>query len=295
MESDGRKLWRVIYPALTYWGVNMLISVIFSTGAVAYVMYQSGLTGDWNLEQMVEESVRLLAEYAYEMSIASALLTLPLMLLYRRWDRKRARALGIVRRFEKPSLLSLVPVIILGLASCLLLNNLMNLSGLMQVYEDTAEELAGTLYQGRLVLEILGVGILVPIAEELVFRGLTMARMEEYWGRKYAIALSAMLFAVIHGNLLQGIYTFPLGLLLAYVYDRYHTLLAPVLFHAASNLLSVTASELGYLDFMAESESLYWGITVGMAVVVLGALYWVHEKVFLQEITEEPKDPGDDR
>lgn len=295
MESDGRKFWRVIYPVLTYWGVNMLVSVIFSTGAVAYVMYQSGINGVWDLEQMVEESMRLLVEYTYEMSIASALLTLPLMLLYRRWDQKRTRALGKARRFEKPSLLSLLPVVVLGFASCLLLNNLMNLSGLMLVYEDTAEELAGTLYQGRLVLEILGVGILVPISEELVFRGLTMSRMEEYWGRKYAIVLSALLFAVIHGNLLQGLYTFPLGLLFAYVYDRYHTLLAPVLFHAASNLLSVTASELGYLDFMAESEPLYWGITVGMAVIVLGALYWIHERVFVGEITGEPKDPGDDR
>lgn len=92
------------------------------------------------------------------------------------------------------------------------------------------------------------------------------------------------MFAAIHGNLLQGLYTLPLGLFMGYVYSKYRTLLAPVLFHAAANLLSVTASELGYLNFMADSEPLAWGITVGAAVVVLGCLYVIHDKVWLRGI-----------
>ena len=187
------------------------------------------------------------------------------------------------------------PVIVLGAAACLLLNNLMELSGLMAAYSTAAEELAGTLYQGRLVWEILGVGLLVPLAEELVFRGVTQTRIREYWGRKYAIFLSALMFAGIHGNLLQGLYTMPLGLFMGYVYEKYNTIWAPVALHAAANLLSVTASELGYLNFMAESESLYWGITVGAAVVMLAALYVIHDKVWLRELTEESEPPADGR
>ena len=294
METEGRKLWRAVYPVLTYWAASMVISVIFSMVVVAQVMGQSGAAGVWDLEGMLAESVQRLAGYTYAMSMASALLTLPFMLLYRRWDQKRFQAAGRIRRFAKAPWFQYVPVVILGLSSCLLLNNLMNLSGLMAVYETTAEELSGVLYQGRLVLEVLGIGILVPIVEELVFRGVTMSRLEEYWGRKYAILLSAVLFAVIHGNLLQGLYTLPLGLLLAYVRDRYHSLLAPILLHSAANLLSVTASELGYLNFMAGTEGLYWGITVGAAVVVLAALYWVQEKVWVEELTGESESPEGD-
>lgn len=295
METEGRKLWRVVYPVLTYWGVTLLVSVLFSMGVVTYVVYQNGVSGMLDFEKLMEDALLMLSNYMYEMSIATAVLTLPLMLLYRRWDKKRALRLGKVRRFEKPQPLAYLPVIVLGLASCLLLNNLMNLSGLMGAYDAVAEELSSVLYQGRLVWEILGVGILVPIAEELVFRGVTQSRIEEYWGKKYGIFLSALMFAAIHGNLLQGLYTLPLGLFMGYVYSKYRTLLAPVLFHAAANLLSVTASELGYLNFMADSEPLAWGITVGAAVVVLGCLYVIHDKVWLREFTEESEAPSDGR
>ncbi len=283
-------MWRALYPALAYWGVSMLVSMLFSAGILAYVISQNGLM---SVDSLIEQAVLVMSDYMYEMNIASALAGLPLMLLFRRWDKKRAAHMGGERRFEKVKPGEYVPVLILGVSACILLNNLMNLSGLMGVYQETADELSGVLYQGHLAVEILGVGLLVPAVEELVFRGLTMTRMEEYWGKRNAILLSAFLFAAIHGNILQGLYTLPLGLLLAYVYAKYRSLAAPILFHIAANLISVTASELGYLDFMAKSEPLYWAITVGMAVVVLAALYAIQNRIFVKEITKQPEAPSD--
>lgn len=285
-------MWRVLYPALAYWGVTMLVSLLFSAGVLAYVINQYGML---SMERLIEKSTLILSEYLYEMNIASALAALPLMLWFRRLDQKRAVLKGIQRQFEKVKPVDYIPVAILGISACILFNNLMNLSGLMGVYQQTADELSDAFYQGHLAVEILGVGFLVPVTEELVFRGLTMTRMEEYWGKRNAVLLSAFVFAVIHGNFLQGLYTLPLGLMLGYVYAKYRSMAAPILFHVAANFVSVTASELGYLDFMADSEPLYWGITMGIGVVVLAALYVIQNRIWVKEITRQPEAPLDDR
>ena len=52
------------------------------------------------------------------------------------------------------------------------------------------------------------VGILAPIAEELIFRGAilrVLLNTFEHKGRWIAIALTALIFAFIHGNIAQGV------------------------------------------------------------------------------------------
>lgn len=44
-------------------------------------------------------------------------------------------------------------------------------------------------------------------------------------------------------NVVQGIYAFLLGILLAWICEKYQTIWAPILFHAAANLLSVICTE----------------------------------------------------
>ena len=42
---------------------------------------------------------------------------------------------------------------------------------------------------------------------------------------------------------MQGIYAFLIGILLVYLYERFQTLKAPILFHMAANLTSVLFTE----------------------------------------------------
>ena len=65
------------------------------------------------------------------------------------------------------------------------------------------------------------IGILAPIAEEMVFRGAILRSLLKAFSPQMhwlAIILSALLFGVVHGNLPQGCHAFAIGLLLvAYV------------------------------------------------------------------------------
>ena len=76
--------------------------------------------------------------------------------------------------------------------------------------------------------------ILAPIGEEWVFRRLVLDRIRCY-GEKTAVLVSALLFALFHGNLSQGLYAFLLGCVFAYVYLRTGRLRYCIGLHMAIN------------------------------------------------------------
>lgn len=78
-------------------------------------------------------------------------------------------------------------------------------------------------------------GILAPISEEILFRGLIQRTMLPY-GKKFAIFVSSFTFGLFHGNLVQAPYAFAVGLVLGYVAAEYNILWAMVL-HMINNLL----------------------------------------------------------
>ncbi len=78
-------------------------------------------------------------------------------------------------------------------------------------------------------------GILAPITEEILFRGLIQRTMLPF-GKKFAILVSSLTFGLFHGNLIQTPYAFAVGLVLGYVAAEYNILWAMVL-HMINNLV----------------------------------------------------------
>lgn len=90
-------------------------------------------------------------------------------------------------------------------------------------------------------LGFLAVAVLVPIAEEMLFRGAMLRRLLEvtgYRGRWAAIVVVAAIFGAVHGNIPQGINAFALGLLLGWLYVRTRSIVPGVAFHIATNSFS---------------------------------------------------------
>lgn len=86
--------------------------------------------------------------------------------------------------------------------------------------------------------------ILGPICEELAFRGVTMGyakRAMSFWA---ANIVQALLFAAMHMNLVQGSYTFFMGLLLGYLVNKSGSLLMGIIIHIAFNAMGVLGSSL---------------------------------------------------
>ena len=118
----------------------------------------------------------------------------------------------------------------------LLWSGIMNL---MQIQNYFSNETQESLLASQMAWQILGLGVLVPFAEELVFRWLTYTRMKKFFPVKIAVFLSCVLFAVYHGTLIQIIYAFPMALVITALYEWKKLFIYPVLFHMGANLTAV--------------------------------------------------------
>lgn len=86
------------------------------------------------------------------------------------------------------------------------------------------------------IISILYIIILVPISEELIFRGIILEKALYNMTFISANLFQAVLFGVMQGNIIQGIYSFVLGLFMGVVYNRCETIIAPVFLHMAINI-----------------------------------------------------------
>lgn len=120
--------------------------------------------------------------------------------------------------------------------SCVFLNHLLVF---LRISSDGYDKVKDMVFELDLVWQIAGSGILVPLAEELVFRGMGYQRIRQEMNVLPASVITATLFALYHGNLIQGIYALLMGLLLAFVYETYDNLKAAWLFHATANLTAI--------------------------------------------------------
>lgn len=125
-----------------------------------------------------------------------------------------------------------------GIGGCGAVNTLIRVSPLPKYFTGFSG-VAGKLYGASFLFQAGAMGIVIPVAEELVFRGLVFGGLRRECSFSTAAWLSAAAFGIYHGNVLQGIYGCVMGLLMAWGMERRGTLKAPVLMHMAANLTSV--------------------------------------------------------
>ena len=106
------------------------------------------------------------------------------------------------------------------------------IAGRSAVYQDIASRQFGVAFGAGIVIY----GILSPLAEEIVFRGLIYNRMKRYFNSVLSIVVCGILFGGYHGNLVQGIYGCILGIAITFSYELFGNFAAPVLFHSLANL-----------------------------------------------------------
>lgn len=128
------------------------------------------------------------------------------------------------------------------------------LAGVGAVHADAAA--AGASAQaGRvsLPLGILIYGVLSPLAEETVFRGITLQRLyllchEKKSGKTaflLAAGLSSLLFGIYHGSLVQGLYAAAMGFLFCLFLALGGNLFRVIVLHGGANVMTLFLSQAG--------------------------------------------------
>lgn len=141
-----------------------------------------------------------------------------------------------------------VPVLIIAFALLIsshlildpLTSNLPSPEGLRKAFSE--------LIRMPMLLFIMSV-VLAPLLEELLFRGIILDGYLKNYSPVNSILISAFLFALIHGNIAQGIGAFLMGVVAGVLYWRTKSLLFCIALHFSNNFT-------GYLVMMMFPESL---------------------------------------
>ena len=113
-------------------------------------------------------------------------------------------------------------------------------------------------------------GVISPFTEEVVFRGIVYNRMDRLFGRTIAIIGSALLFGAYHGNIVQTLYGFILGVLIAVLYERYGSFLVPVLIHSAANIAVYIVSS----NIILQQKFMNWTGCIACGILAI-VLFWL--------------------
>ena len=96
------------------------------------------------------------------------------------------------------------------------------------------DEMIGNMTE-RTFLLMLTVILLGPIAEEIIFRGLTLHFARKVLSIKPAVLFTALLFGLYHGSIIQGIYAFVAGIIFCQITIKFKSILPAVFLHIMVN------------------------------------------------------------
>ena len=80
-------------------------------------------------------------------------------------------------------------------------------------------------------------GVVGPLIEELIFRGIVYDRLQAFVPKYRASLFTTMIFALYHVNLIQIIYAFCMGSYFIYCYDHYENITASMIAHMSANIV----------------------------------------------------------
>ncbi|RHU45986.1 CPBP family intramembrane metalloprotease [Blautia sp. TF11-31AT] len=264
--STAGQIWRLIYPFLIHYGATLLATIAL------YLVYLIQAGG---LQETASAGQRLINSTLYVTLIGDLTAAMILYLFYRKDQMHRKEGFsGTGKAFVWAPPVIWFSVIILAIATGQFLNDLINglhLNDLFTGYSEVSEQA----FSGQPVgLMILVVGIIGPICEELMFRGIVFHRLKDWVKPQAAIVISALLFGIYHGNVVQFFYATCMGVMLAIIYDKTGTLWISIVAHIAANLWSLFGSSFWSSLWQQIPAGMLFGVMIEILLCVIPT-YWL--------------------
>ncbi len=260
MRRGMPEVWGLVKPLVIYYVgyyvIRMIVGTLLAGGGMAFLMEDGGsivngiamLGGCVALYPMIEEE--------------------------REQQRREKRAKEDTGIKGRKSVLWYLGLIVFAVSSVVFFNTLVSLSGLLEqssAYQEVVKRQYGV---------SLGMGLFLyagisAVVEEGVFRFLLYNRLYRSSGRvAFGVVASAFLFGVYHGNIVQGIYAFIVGVLMALTYVCFNDFLAPVLFHGFGNAVIFLSNMIPEVYETVFSPVMFWGFGL---ITVAGSVFLIWE------------------
>lgn len=253
-NRDNKKLLPIIYPVFVYFLICQIVNILLG-------LFPAAGQIDAVKRQGLGSLVAFVVLYLYFVRGEGT----------KSGEKKRIFAVPVSGKL----LIGMVAAVLLLGCAGVGMNNLLALTSLKQLSEgyQTVEQ---AFYSSGLGWELLALGIVTPVAEELLYRYIVFYRLRSAAGRMSAVVGSALIFGLIHLNIVQTIYACVLGLVLGILMEDYQDVRVPICGHVTANVLSLLRGETGFLARLQPGDAWFLPVTIGlMALVVIIAGYYV--------------------
>lgn len=296
----AKSIWGIISPMLIYIGIQIVVVMVIQAGYTAY-WYMQGVSFH-EIAFMISDALQ---GKELMLTMISALVTIPILGFLMKRDIDRQKASNTLTKFRLSNKLLYLLIIPFAIFNMEWANMFVSV---LQIFmpEFMLDSYSGTqsaIYESSVILQIAAAGIVAPVVEELIFRGLIYKRIKEISNIKTAAVLSAVIFGVFHGNWVQAPYAFFIGLAAVFVYEKYKSVMAPILLHISANMASVGLSYIASKFQQVQGESIQqfsdWENirTISSSMLVFFVLAFVmgiiiNSKVNPKEVENEIIDSG---
>lgn len=216
----------------------------------------------------------------------AALMTFPVIWYYHRKDRTEpttcqmhlAQVLHQKSRGRQTA--NGILMFLAGASGGIALNNVISMTALEKVSRGY-QEVTQYFFAGGILFELIGAVLVTPLLEEMLYRSVIYGRICDLLAPsgkscRYAIFLTALIFGAMHGNLVQFLYAFLLGMMFSWFVEEAGHFYGAVAAHMGANLMAVLRADTGLFQWMTRSEGAFLGATGACLVLtlVLLAVLW---------------------
>ena len=166
------------------------------------------------------------------------------------------------------------------------------LVGLAEYYVLAPEPvIAGANLYRTLIYAVIVTGVMVAIAEELLFRGLLQGSLERVIPSWQAIGIASVMFGLMHigwMNPLEVLLAYGAGVVFGYMALKMNSLVAPMVAHGFGNVYLYTLA----IDLSKDYQSTIWVASAALLLTMIGAVLASRQIKLSHAQTPEPRSTG---
>lgn len=278
MKNFFKSIGKASIYFLVYFATQLVVSFVYGTiwsAKKTVELMEAGEAVD--AMALTEQLATQIMDKAMEMTFWAGIIAL---IIY--WIRFAVRKKKFLKEVElkKVPVKNLLPVIILAPCANVVLSMVITYFPWPQAWIDAYMTNSASL-DGS-VMSWLAAVVMAPVLEEIVFRGLVYTRLKKGMPAIVAAIVASLAFGLCHGTAIWIIYATALGLVMTWIFEKYQSLAANIVFHLVFNATGLV------INMIPESMAfVLWILVVAGVVGIVYGVKQMKKVTMVEEVTVE--------
>ena len=274
-----------ILKALAYFAVYFIpLNIIIFASQFIYGYFEARKYGQAGIPY--EEAMAAIQEGTGNATVIGLLIASVLVLLtYFIIEKVKKTSLARETDIKKASTKQIVLTIIGAAGGMFFLNFIMSLLPIPEEMLNGLDNGMSNVTSSSLILGLITNSLLVPIMEEVVFRGYIFTRLNKAMPSIVAALISSVVFGLCHGQFLWAAWAFTVGMIICVVRIKSGSIIPGMIFHIIMNTFATVTGYTGILEKISDPAGIALTVIGGLLLVVYVAGILTDKKAPKAEVT----------